>query len=67
MLSAGQLHKLVPRRDDAESSQALQDRLVANDDAALGEEILNVAKAGGKRKYSQTAWAFTSGGKQWPR
>jgi hypothetical protein len=39
----------------AECLAPLADRVMADDDAMLGEQILNVAKAEVDRKYSQTA------------
>jgi hypothetical protein len=62
-LSASQSRRVAR----TELGAPLADGLVADDDAALSKQVLNVSEAEVERKYSQTAWAITSGGKRRPR
>src|SRR3954465_5778081 len=48
----------------AELERPLPHRLVADDNAARGSISSTMRKLSGKRKYSQTAWLITSGGKR---
>ena len=41
------------------------DRLIGNDDAGSDSISSTRRRLSGKRKYSQTAWAITAGGKRW--
>ena len=50
----------------AELERRLPYGLVADDDAAGGQHLLDHAQAERKRKYSQTASLMTSAGKRWP-
>jgi hypothetical protein len=43
------------RERGPELGAPLSDRLVADDQASLGEQVLNIAKADVETKYSQTA------------
>jgi hypothetical protein len=50
----------------AELQGPLPHGLMTDNDAARGQHLLDMRKLSGKRKYSQTAWLITSGGKREP-
>ena len=52
------------RVDLAELAAPLLDRLIGDDDAPLGQQLLDVTVAEGKLEGQQTAWAMISGGKR---